>query len=332
MIDFVFLVLVFSSAFLFAHVIFQLLLGVQSAIQNRKLAKQANQGNHTNHATNGNPAATASNGNGILRDDRYSHMPFIDQVLRRLPLIPNLYSLTKQAGVSLKPDVFILMSLLLAALSLFGSQFLGMSILLTVASCLCVSLLPYLSLYYKKIRRRQMIDQQLPAALDMIARAMQAGHSFINALALSGSESPAPIGPELTLAAEEINFGISTKDSLSAMANRIDTIDIRYFVLAVLIHGQMGGKLTDLLLSLAQLIRERQRLRKTVRVLSAEGRMSAWILGLLPFGVGSVIYFVNPEFVSLLWTTPIGVQMLQFAGAAMVFGVLWMIKIIRIRI
>jgi tight adherence protein B len=326
MIDFAFLVLVFSSAFLFAHVIFQLLLGVQSAIQNRKLAQKAS------HANDSHPAATASNGNGILRDDRYSHMPFVDQVLRRLPLIPNLYSLTKQAGVTLKPDFFILMSLLLTVLGGFIGQAAGVTIPLVIVFSLGVSLLPYLWLYYKKIRRRQMIDQQLPAALDMIARAMQAGHSFINALALSGSESPAPIGPELTLAAEEINFGISTKDSLSAMANRIDTMDIRYFVLAVLIHGQMGGKLTDLLLSLAQLIRERQRLRKTVRVLSAEGRMSAWILGLLPFGVGSVIYIVNPEFVSLLWTTPMGVQMLQVAAAAMVFGVLWMIKIIHIRI
>jgi tight adherence protein B len=320
MAEFTFLVLIFCSVFLIAQVISRLIMG-----------RTVFAGQHAEHAFDEDPVRS-NHITRILRDDRYSQIHTVDIWLKKNRFSRHLHNLIKQAGITKKTDFFVLTIFLMVICGVLIGQSAGATAWVMVLLGIGFGALPYLWLYYQKAKRKNLIDQQLPAALDMISRAMQAGHSFINALSLTGKESPHPIGAEFSLAADEINFGISTKDALSAMANRIDSMDIRYFVLAVFIHGQMGGKLTDLLLSLAQLIRERQRLRKTVKALSAEGRLSAWILGALPFAVGLGIYVVNPEFVSLLWNTQLGWQMTQGAFVAMGFGVLWMIKIIHIKI
>jgi tight adherence protein B len=176
------------------------------------------------------------------------------------------------------------------------------------------------------------MEAQLPDTLDLMARAMQAGHAFSSALLIVGSDGTQPIRGEFQSTFDEINFGISTAMALQHLTLRVASSDLRFFVVAVLIQLETGGNLTDILKSLAALIRDRQRIAGSVRVLSAEGRLSAWILGLLPFCIAALLSIINPEFISVLWTDPMGVMMLQVSLGLMLVGVWWMWRMVRVEI
>ena len=131
---------------------------------------------------------------------------------------------------------------------------------------------------------------------------------------------------------DEINYGTSLQQALSNLGERLPITDLRYFIVAVLIQRESGGNLTEMLGNLSYLIRERLKLHAKVRVLSADGRMSAWILGLMPFGLGALLYLLNPEFMSPLWSDPIGITILQWLVVMMVIGMLLLRRIARIRV
>jgi tight adherence protein B len=147
-----------------------------------------------------------------------------------------------------------------------------------------------------------------------------------------GEEAQDPIAGEFRIVHDEINFGVAVPTALTNLANRVPSPDMRYFVIAVLIQRETGGNLTELLGNISSLIRERLKLLGKVRVLSAEGRMSAWILCALPFALAGVINIVHPKFMAVLWTDPMGLNMIYAALVMMVLGALWMRKIIRIRV
>jgi tight adherence protein B len=147
-----------------------------------------------------------------------------------------------------------------------------------------------------------------------------------------GDEMTGPIAGEFGIAFDEVNYGIPMQTALMNLATRVPITDFRYFVIAVLIQRETGGNLAELLDKIAAIIRGRHKLMGTVRVLSAEGRLSAWILCLLPFALAFVISFINREFLSLLWTDPAGVRLLAGALVLMVFGIFWVRRIIRIHV
>jgi tight adherence protein B len=181
-------------------------------------------------------------------------------------------------------------------------------------------------------KRLHRIEEQLPDALDLMSRAMRAGHAFPTALKMVGDEMNDPLATEFRAAFDEVNFGISTADALMNLATRVPSTDLRYFVIAVLIQRETGGNLSELLDSISAIIRDRIKLLGQVRVLSAEGKMSAWVLGLLPFGAAAMIQLTNPKFLEVLFTDPGGQKMLMAAGALMVLGVFVMRRVIRIRV
>ena len=131
---------------------------------------------------------------------------------------------------------------------------------------------------------------------------------------------------------DEINYGTSLQQALLNLGERVPVTDLRYFIVAVLIQRESGGNLTEMLTNLSRLIRERLKLHAKVRVLSAEGRLSAWILGLMPFAVAALLNLLNPEFMSALWTDPMGTSILQWLTFLMVIGVLMLYRIVRIRV
>jgi tight adherence protein B len=176
------------------------------------------------------------------------------------------------------------------------------------------------------------ISQALPDALDLMARSMQAGHAFTSALQVAAKDCPPPLSYELRAVFEEINFGISTAQALQALAVRVASEDVRYFVVAVVIQSETGGNLAEILKNTAHLIRERQKIAGIVRVLSAEGRISAVILSLLPFALAAGMSLLNPGFISRLWTDPMGLQLVYISLTLMAFGILWMWRLIKIRV
>ena len=192
--------------------------------------------------------------------------------------------------------------------------------------------LPWFWLARKRTQRMRLFERQIPEALDLMGRAMRAGHAFPTGVKMVGDEMPEPIAKEFRVLYDETNFGMPQNDALTRLADRVPIDDLRYFVIAVMIQRESGGNLAELLDNISGIVRARLKLMGEVRTLSAEGKMSAWILGLLPFCVGALINIVNPEFMDVLWTDPIGLRMVGGALVMMTLGVWWMRKIIQIRV
>ena len=191
---------------------------------------------------------------------------------------------------------------------------------------------PFLQLGWRRNKRLHLIEGQLPDAMDLISRALRAGHAFTSALAMVGVEAQEPIAGEFKITSDEIGFGISIDNALNNLASRVPSPDVRYFVMAVIIQHETGGNLAELLGKLSALVRARFKLFAKVRVLAAEGKLSAWILTALPFCVAGVIYIVNPKHMLVLFTDPTGIKLVMGALAMMAIGVFAMWRIIKIRV
>ena len=255
----------------------------------------------------------------------------VNALLHQVPHIERLDTFLSQAGVTWNVSQF----LVTCFLTWLGTC-LGAWMMLNLSIAWLIGCVPvFFGLLFLQHKRRQrvfQIEAQLPDTLELMARAMQAGHAFSSALLIVGAEGTSPIRGEFQTTFDEINFGIPTETALHHLTLRVASSDLRFFVVAVLIQLETGGNLTEILKSLANLIRDRQRIAGSVRVLTAEGRLSAWILGLLPFGIALVLSVINPEFISKLWTEPMGILMLQVSLSLMAMGIWWMWRMVRIRI
>jgi tight adherence protein B len=268
----------------------------------------------------------------ILKQRPYSHNPAVDRILHRVPLTHRIDALLVQAGARKSVGQFLSWSLGSMAVLGLASLWWPLPAPLRVLLTLLGLGVPWLLVRRARQRRLIRIEKQLPEAADFIARALRAGHSFTNVLQIVGNELPEPLSGEFRIAREEINYGVPMNEALHGMAARIPLTDLRYLIIAVLIQRESGGNLAEILGNISQIIRARLKLVAHVRVLSAEGRMSAWILSLLPFGVMGMMLLTNPQYVSMLWTDPTGVRMLWCGLGMILFGVAWLRKIIRIRI
>ncbi len=268
----------------------------------------------------------------LVKKRMLSDMPAVDQVLMRLPRIHALDRFLLQAGTGLTVASFLAVAMALAAVAAAAGALAG----LPVTLLLLVPLVPVAAwtayVQHKRLQRMRQIDRQLREALDRMARAMQAGHAFSSALRLVGTEGPQPIAQEFLTVFDEMNFGIPFDKAMGNLASRVASGDLRFFVVAVLIQRDSGGNLAEIPTSIGALIRERHKLTGTIRVLSAEGRISAWILTLLPFGLALVITLINRRFISMLWTDPAGIRMVAVALGLMLLGIWWMWRLVKIRI
>lgn len=192
--------------------------------------------------------------------------------------------------------------------------------------------LPRLLLGRRIGKRQDAFLEQLPDTLQLLAGSLQAGYGFLQAMDTLVRESSPPTSTEFGRVLTEIRLGMPVEDSLTAMADRFGSEDLRWVVLAMNIQRQVGGNLATLLNTVAETLRERERVRRQIQVLSAEGRLSAWILGLLPIGIAGYISMVNPGFLEALTGERIGQIMIAGAVASLGVGVVWMRKIIRIEV
>jgi tight adherence protein B len=275
-------------------------------------------------------------GNGeqvsILKLRRFSKNAWLDATLHRMRLANAIDRALLQSGLKWSVAQFMgasLGALLLALLLLHARP--GPPLAKIVIALMAMSI-PYILLARARSARLIKIEEQLPEAADFLARAMRAGHSFTNVLQMVGTELPEPLAGEFRAAHEEINYGVPMNEALYNLADRIPLTDLRYMVIAVVIQRESGGNLAEILGSISHIIRERLKLIGKVRVLSAEGRMSAWILGLMPFCVMAFMAVVNPHYVSVLWTDPTGVKMLWYGVGMILIGVLWIRRVIHIRV
>jgi tight adherence protein B len=268
----------------------------------------------------------------ILKQRPYSRRPALDRLLHRAVLAQRIDALLVQAGARWTVSHFIGATFGCVITVLVACTVWPLPLPARLLLCVASPGLPWWLLQRMRRRRLIRIEYQLPEAADFIARALRAGHSFINVLQIVGNEMPEPLAGEFRIAREEINYGVPMNEALHGLAARIPLTDLRYLVIAVLIQRDSGGNLAEILGNISSIIRARLKLVAQVRVLSAEGRMSAWILGLLPFGVMGVMTLSSPQYVSMLWTDPSGQRLLWYGLGMIIFGVLWLRQTIRIRV
>ena len=269
----------------------------------------------------------------LLKQRMLSEVPAFERFLLSISKAQRLDRFILQAGLSWTVSRLLLSC---AAFGLTAGMLVSYAahqpLLISALVGAAVAALPLLYVGRQRSKRLGKFERQLPDALDLITRALRSGHAFPSALQMVGEEMPDPVAAEFRIVHDEVNFGVSLQQALSNLSERIPLTDLRYFIVSVLIQRDSGGNLTEVLGNLSRLIRERLKLMGKIKVLSSEGRLSAWILGIMPFALGGVMYLVNPEFMSPLWKDPIGIAIIQYLLTMMALGALVLMKIIKIRV
>jgi tight adherence protein B len=192
--------------------------------------------------------------------------------------------------------------------------------------------LPFMVLNYKRGRRLRRFEEEFPEALDLMSRALKAGHAFATGLKMVADEMDEPIGPEFRKTFDEQNFGLPLKDALENLTVRIPLLDMRFFATAVLIQRETGGNLSEILENLSHVVRERFKILRQVRVYTAHGRLTGYVLLALPAFLSVALMFINPDHMNLLFRERMGQMMLIAAIVMQTFGYLWIKRIVKIEV
>lgn len=278
----------------------------------------------------------ASHGSGqplsILKDNKLSDSQWLVRLLADVPGVHTLDRALKQAGMKITVGRFIGYTFACAAIGPVLGVLLSLKLPIQVVIGCAAAAAPWLIMRRKRSKRLKQLERQLPDATDLIARSLRAGHSFAGALGMLAEEMAEPLGAEFRTAFDEINYGVSMNTALHNMTERVPLDDLRYFVIAVLIQRESGGNLAEILTNIGFIIRERLKLFGKVRALSAEGRLSAWILALLPFVIVGILSVLSPGFIKIFWTDPSAEKLAFVCVGMMALGILWMGRIVRIRV
>lgn len=277
-------------------------------------------------------AEAAHDDTEIIRRRVLSDNAIADAVLRHIPGMNKVDDLIVQANAPFQVGFFLLVSLSLAVIGGVGGFLMLRNPLSAAGVALLLGLLPLVYIRILKRRRIEKFRKQFPEALELVARSLKAGHAFTSGLKLAADEFDDPLGPEFGETLDEINFGIAVPDALRNLSRRIDCPEIKFFTVAVNLQREAGGNLAEILESLAYLIRENFKFQGKVRVLAADGRLSAIILSVLPLMVGAYIHLANPKYIEKLFADPTGRLMLLFGGIMMLLGIITMKKMVEIKV
>jgi len=268
----------------------------------------------------------------IIRTRVLSYVPWLNKFLFDVPGLKNIDDVIKKAGVRLPLGFFVLLSLFLGSLGFLGGLIIGGKFILEVLGAGLLGILPFFYISFKKKKRMKLFQKQLPDVLDLLSRSLRAGHTFPAGIKLVADEFPDPIGTEFKEVSSEIYYGLSLHDALKNLTKRVDCEDLGFFITSVIIQRETGGNLAEMMDSIAHIIRERFKLFAKVKALAAEGVLSAWLLSLLPFGVSAFIFMSNREYISMLFYDPLGQKMAIGAAIWFFLGILFMKKMVNIKI
>ncbi len=261
-----------------------------------------------------------------------SDIPWLNAWLSQVPALHKIDRLLIQADFQHPIGLFLLLSLTSGATSFVAAYVFVRSLPLGLISGLVIGSLPFLYVSLKKKQRMKRFEQQLPEALTLIARALKAGHAFTGGLQMLVQEFDDPISAEFGKVLNEVNFGVGLEEALTNLSERIDCQDLKFFIISLIIQKETGGNLAEILENIAHLIRERFKLHGHVRSLSAEGRLSAIVLMALPCLFALVLTVVNPAFIRIFATDPIGQALVALSAVMMVTGYIIMKRMVNIRV
>jgi tight adherence protein B len=263
------------------------------------------------------------------KSELVSAIPWLNRRLEKLDIIPRLKKMLSQAQVKWTPGALILMTVACFGIPGYLINLRTGSTILALLVGGCLSLIPTGYVLFMRGKRFGKFEQGLPEALDLMVSALRVGHSFNSAMGLVTRECAEPVGSEFRIAFDEQNFGLDLRSALDNLVARVPLQDLRMVMTAILIQRESGGNLAEILENTAHVIRQRFRLKKQVMVHTAQGRMTGWILTILPIALGIGLYIVNPDTMSLLWKREIGIKLMWAAGGMMVVGTLIIQKIVR---
>jgi tight adherence protein B len=270
-------------------------------------------------------------GGGILSggDDTPA---WLKPIAARIPAFQDLELMLEQGGMKGHLPQFLLIMLGLAAGLGLGTLVLTRFWPAAIFGAVIGAAAPYMYVRRRRSKRLSAFEEHLPDAIDLLARAIRAGHPLSAGLKMVADETREPIQGEFRRTHEENRFGLPFEDAIMAMADRVNIVDVRILVTAILIQREVGGNLAEVLDNLANVIRVRFTIRRQLRVYTAQGRFSGYVLAILPIAVGGAIYSLNPPYMRLLFTDPMGKLMLLTAAVFQIMGFLWIRKIVDIEI
>jgi tight adherence protein B len=278
------------------------------------------------------PAGDAAADDTILKQSAEGPLPALDRFVAKTLAGATLARLIEQSGTNTTPSAIVMMTLgAAAAAALLAALFIHVPFAPIVAGALGTTI-PYGWLRYKRSSRLRRFEEQFPEALDLLSRAIRAGHAFQTAMGMVGDDLSAPVGPEFKKTFDEQNFGLPLREALNQLAERTPLLDVRFFVTAVLIQRETGGNLSEILDNLAHVVRERFKIQRQVRVHTAHGRFTGYVLLGLPAALAIVLSFINPEHMQVLFREHMGQMMLLAAIVLQTIGFIWIRQVIKIEV
>lgn len=269
-------------------------------------------------------------GLSLLRQRYLEELAPWEQRLERLPLMQSLRRIVEQAGLDRPAHRIVFDALAFAAVAAIVAQISMPTFWYVLVAFAAGFAIPFLRLWWLRMRRVHAIEEQLPDAIDVIKRALRAGHPFVAAVKLAGEDMEGALANEFVITAADLSYGSDPRAALLGLLSRVPSVALMGFVTAVLIQRETGGNLAEVLEHISQVIRGRHRFQRKVRTLSAEGRMSAWVLTLVPFALAGILHVTSPKYLPLLFQDRRGQQVLMICGVQMLIGILWMRRIIRV--
>jgi tight adherence protein B len=268
----------------------------------------------------------------LVKNRTEGPLPALDRLATATAKGSALAAWVEQSGVQISLSALLLFAGLgAAALGLIAATALRMAVGWLLGGAIGGSL-PFIFLRVKRTRRLRAFEENFPEALDLISRALKAGHAFATGLKMVADEMEEPIGPEFRKTFDEQNFGLPLKDALSNLTVRIPLLDVRFFSTAVLIQRETGGNLSEILENLAHVVRERFKILRQVRVFTAHGRMTGYVLLALPVFLAIALSFINPEHMQLLFRERMGHIMLAATVVMQVIGYFWIRQVVKIEV
>ncbi|HEY0365625.1 MAG TPA: type II secretion system F family protein [Pyrinomonadaceae bacterium] len=268
----------------------------------------------------------------LARNEMMSEIPWVNRTLINIQAALQLKRMLDQADLHITPSRLLMFSFMAGMLGALAASVLTVFIPIMILAGLICAAIPLVHVWWKRKRRFDAFLYHLPDSLDLISRALSAGHAFSEALHMVSMEMPEPIATEFRKAYEEQNLGLSIKLALENLTQRIPLLDLRLCVTAILIQRETGGNLAEILEKVAYTIRERFRIMGDLKTLTTSSRMSAWLLCALPIFVAMAVTVMNPDYMSVLWKDPRGHYLIAAAMTMQITGMLIVRKILKIKI
>jgi tight adherence protein B len=268
----------------------------------------------------------------LIRDEDLSSVPILNRLMMRLAWSRRLKNLITQAGLQTKPGKILLISAVMGLGAYVIVGYVYHQLLLALLAALIGLAAPVSIVAILRGRRMRQFELRFPEALDLLGRAVRVGHAFTTGMEMVSTECPEPVAGEFRTTFDEQNLGLPLRDALVNLTERVPSVDVRFFATALLVQKETGGNLAELLDELSRVIRERFRIRREVQVKTAQGRLTAVILVALPVAMLILLKVMNPSYVNVLFTDPVGPEILAGAAALQVIGAVIIWKIVHIEV